>query len=101
VAGGNVNPITPLLEFLSQARDVGLHLIVTRRSGGASRALYESVLMRLRELGSPGILLSGDREEGNLLGNVRPSAQPPGRGWLVTRRGGSQLVQLAWLPPPE
>jgi S-DNA-T family DNA segregation ATPase FtsK/SpoIIIE len=57
--------------------------------------------MRLRELGSPGILLSGDREEGTLLGNVRPSAQPPGRGWLVTRRGGNQLVQLGWLPPPE
>ncbi|HWB36781.1 MAG TPA: type VII secretion protein EccCb, partial [Rugosimonospora sp.] len=101
VAGGSSNPVTPLLEFLSQARDVGLHVILTRRTGGASRALYEPVVMRLRELGSPGILLSGDREEGTLLGNVRPSLQPPGRGYLVTRREGSRLVQLAWLPPPE
>jgi S-DNA-T family DNA segregation ATPase FtsK/SpoIIIE len=100
VAGGSTNPITPLLDFLSQARDVGLHLILTRRTGGASRALYEPVLMRLRELGSPGVLLSGERDEGALLGNVRPSHQPPGRGYLVTRREGGRLVQLAWRPPP-
>jgi S-DNA-T family DNA segregation ATPase FtsK/SpoIIIE len=101
VVGGSGNPLAPLAEFLGQATDVGLHLIVTRRSGGASRALYESFMMRLRELGTPGILMSGDREEGVLLGNVKPSLQPPGRGWLVTRREGARLVQLAWLPPAE
>jgi S-DNA-T family DNA segregation ATPase FtsK/SpoIIIE len=46
-------------------------------------------------------VLSGDREEGPLLGNVRPSAQPPGRGWLVTRKAGARLVQLAQVPPPS
>ncbi|MEV6931463.1 type VII secretion protein EccCa [Dactylosporangium sp. NPDC051485] len=101
VAGGSTNPITPLLDFLSQARDVGLHLILTRRTGGASRALYEPVLMRLRELGSPGVLLSGERDEGALLGNVRSAHQPPGRGYYVTRKEGGRLVQLAWQPPPS
>jgi S-DNA-T family DNA segregation ATPase FtsK/SpoIIIE len=101
VAGGSTNPITPLLDYLSQARDVGLHLILTRRTGGASRALYEPVLMRLRELGSPGVLLSGERDEGALLGNVRSSHQPPGRGYYVTRKEGGRLVQLAWRPPPS
>lgn len=100
VAAG-ANPLSPLIEFLGQARDVGLHLVVTRRSGGASRALYDPLLMRLRELGSPGIVMSGDKSEGVLLGNVKPSQQPPGRGWLVTRRGGARLVQLAWLPPHD
>jgi S-DNA-T family DNA segregation ATPase FtsK/SpoIIIE len=95
VATGPGNPLTPLLEYLPQARDIGLHLIVTRRSGGASRALYEPVIQRLRELSSPGIVMSGDREEGALLGNVRPSPLPPGRGWLVTRREGIRLVQIA------
>ena len=74
---------------------------ITRRSGGASRALYDPVIMRLRELGSPGIVMSGDKNEGVLLGNVKPSPQPPGRGWLVTRREGARLVQLAWLPPAD
>ncbi|GAB1640886.1 type VII secretion protein EccCa [Krasilnikovia sp. MM14-A1259] len=98
VVGGSGNPLTPLLEYLPQARDIGLHLIVARRTGGASRALYEPILMRLRELSTPGMVMSGDRDEGVLLGTVRPGPLPPGRGWLVTRRGGTRLVQLLDLP---
>jgi S-DNA-T family DNA segregation ATPase FtsK/SpoIIIE len=97
VAGGT-NPLLPLLEFLPQARDVGLHLVLTRRAGGVGRALYEPVLQRLRELGTPGIVMSGDRDEGPVVGTVRPGPQPPGRGWLVTRRDGARLVQLATAP---
>jgi len=98
VATGPNNPLHPLLEYLPQARDIGLHLVLTRRSGGAGRAMYEPVIQRLRELSSPGLVMSGDREEGALLGNVRPSPMPPGRGWLVTRKAGVRLVQLAHLP---
>ena len=101
VSGASSNPLALLQDHLGQARDIGLHLILARRSGGASRALYEPVTMSLRELGSPGIVMSGDREEGALLGNVKPSQLPAGRGWLVTRREGTQLVQLAWLDPPQ
>jgi S-DNA-T family DNA segregation ATPase FtsK/SpoIIIE len=95
VAAGPSNPLLPLLDHLAQARDVGLHLVLTRRSGGAGRAMFEPVIQRLRELSSPGLIMSGDRDEGPLLGNVRPSAQPPGRGWLVTRKGGARLIQVA------
>jgi S-DNA-T family DNA segregation ATPase FtsK/SpoIIIE len=97
VATSGMNPLLPLLEYLAQARDVGLHLVLTRRAGGAGRALYEPVLQRLRELGSPGIVMAGDRDEGALVGTVRPGPQPPGRGWLVTRKDGPRLVQLASL----
>ena len=100
VATGGRNPLQPLLEYLAQARDVGLHVVIARRAGGAGRALYDPIIQRLRELGSPGIVMSGDREEGVLLGNVRPSALPPGRGYLVTRRQGARLIQLAYLEPP-
>ncbi len=96
---GGPNPLAPLLEFLAQAKDVGLHLIVTRRSGGAARALFEPVIARLRELSTPGIVMSGNPDEGPLLGTVKPSAMPPGRGTLVGRKAGQQLVQIAWLPP--
>jgi S-DNA-T family DNA segregation ATPase FtsK/SpoIIIE len=87
------------VEHLAQARDVGLHLVVTRRAGGAGRAQFDPVLQRLRELGSPGIVMSGDRDEGALIGSVRPSPQPPGRGWMVSRRHGTRLIQLAYLEP--
>lgn len=99
IASAGSNPLSPLLELLPQARDIGLHLIITRRVGGAARALYEPILQRLRELDSPVLLMSGNREEGPLIGNLRPSAQPPGRGTLVRRRDGTQLIQLAWTEP--
>ncbi len=99
VAGAGINPLSALTELLPQARDVGLHLILARRSGGASRALYEPVLQRLRELDTPGLQMSGNREEGALLGNLKPSPQPPGRGFLVRRADGTQLIQTAWMDP--
>jgi DNA segregation ATPase FtsK/SpoIIIE, S-DNA-T family len=99
VATGPTNPLQPLLEYLAHARDIGLHLVLTRRTGGAGQALYEPVIRRLRELSSPGMVLSGDRDEGALLGAVRPGPLPPGRGWLVTRKEGVRLVQLAHLGP--
>lgn len=97
VATGSGNPLTPLLDYLAHAKDVGVHLIVARRSGGAARALYEPVIARMRDLVPAGLVMSGSRDEGNLLGAVRPSEMPAGRGILVRRSGGS-LVQLAWLP---
>jgi DNA segregation ATPase FtsK/SpoIIIE, S-DNA-T family len=99
VASGGNNPLSALHELLPQARDIGLHLIITRRVGGVARALYEPVLQRLRELDSPGLLMSGNREEGAVFGTLRPSPQPPGRGTLVRRRDGQQLIQTAWSDP--
>ena len=95
------NPLAVLSDVLPQARDIGLHLIVVRASGGASRATYEPVIQRLRELGSPGLAMSASRDEGVLLGTVRSSAMPAGRGMLVHRRAGEQLVQVAWLPEAD
>jgi S-DNA-T family DNA segregation ATPase FtsK/SpoIIIE len=95
VANPGRNPLSPLMDFLPQARDVGLHLIIARASGGASRALFEPLIQRVRELGSPGLILSGSKEEGILLGDAKPSPQPPGRGHLVRRRARTSLVQVA------
>ncbi|MPZ27566.1 MAG: type VII secretion protein EccCa [Micromonosporaceae bacterium] len=99
VSAAQPNPLAPLLEFLPQARDVGLHLVLARRSGGAARSMFEQFVQRLKELDTPGLVMSGSRDEGKLLGDVRPSPLPPGRGWLVTRDRGAQLVQLAHRPP--
>ena len=99
VATQQSSPVALLQPLLPQARDVGLHVIVARRSGGASRALYEPVIQSLRDLAMPGLLLSGSRDEGPLLGNVRPSVSQPGRGQLVTRDRGREVVQMAWTDP--
>ncbi|MFD4427825.1 type VII secretion protein EccCa [Nocardia sp. NPDC058497] len=91
------NPLSPLVEFIPHAKDIGFHLIIARRSGGASRALYEPVVSRMRDVGCIGLVMSGSRDEGQLFGTVRASAMPPGRGTLVTRNA-IDLVQLAWSP---
>ncbi|MCU1351642.1 MAG: cell division FtsK/SpoIIIE, partial [Acidimicrobiales bacterium] len=95
VAAPTGNPLAPLLDLLAQGRDIGLHLVVARRVSGASRAFFEPVLQRLKELGTPGVILSGDRQEGALLGAHRASEQPPGRGLLVRAKGEPTLFQVA------
>jgi S-DNA-T family DNA segregation ATPase FtsK/SpoIIIE len=92
------NPVAVLQPLLAQATDVGLHLTLTRRSGGASRATFESVMQTLRDLASPGILLSGSPDEGQLIGNVKASLAVPGRAKVITREHGLQIMQLAYSP---
>ena len=93
------NPLSPLLEYLPHARDVGLHVIVARASGGAARAMFDPFLARLRELGSVGLMMSAAPEEGVLLGSVRPVPLPPGRATLTVRGSPDERVQLAWAEP--
>ncbi len=100
VATANSNPLSPLLEFVPQAKDLGLHLVVARRSGGAARAMFEPLLAGLRDAGCMALLMSGSPDEGLTIGSVRQSPMPPGRGTLITRRASPQLVQVAWSPPP-
>jgi S-DNA-T family DNA segregation ATPase FtsK/SpoIIIE len=96
VATQQTSPVALLQPLLAQARDVGLHVMVARRSGGASRALYEPVIQSLRDLAMPQLMLSGSPDEGPLLGNLRPQPMPPGRGRLITRERGVEVVQSAW-----
>jgi S-DNA-T family DNA segregation ATPase FtsK/SpoIIIE len=99
VSGPQAHPFQPLLEHLAHGGDRGLHVIVTRRTGGAARALFEPFLGRMRDVGTHGLLLAGERDEGPLIGGLRPQALPPGRGHLVTRGQPARLLQLAWTPP--
>ena len=100
VAASTGNPLTPLADFLPHATDLGLHVVVARRSGGAARAMFDPLLARMRELGCMGVMMSASPDDGVLLGSVRPSSQPPGRGTLITRRDGEHLIQVGWTEPP-
>jgi S-DNA-T family DNA segregation ATPase FtsK/SpoIIIE len=99
VATQSGNPLQPLSEFLPQAKDVGLHMVVARRTGGSGRALFDPILGKLKEISAPGFVGSGSKDEGVLWGGVKPSEMPPGRGVLSTRKGGAQLMQVAWVKP--
>jgi S-DNA-T family DNA segregation ATPase FtsK/SpoIIIE len=91
---GSAGPLAPLAEYLTQSRELGFHLVLARRVGGISRALLSDPLVgRLRELGSPGLVLSGDHREGVVLGDQRAMQRPPGRGVLVHRGNPAEVVQ--------
>ena len=99
IGGGSLNhPLLPLAEYLPQARDIGLRLIVTRRSGGAGRAMMDPIIGRLRDLSCNGLVMSGSKEEGGLFGGYKASAMPPGRGMLVSRSMKSGVIQLSRMP---
>jgi S-DNA-T family DNA segregation ATPase FtsK/SpoIIIE len=94
LVAGATNPLLPIVDLLPQARDIGLHVVLARSAGGAGRAMFEPVVQRLREMGTPTLLMSASKDEGQLFG-VKPQALPAGRGYLVARRGAPRLVQTA------
>lgn len=95
VATAMGNPLQPLLELLGHARDIGLRVILARRSGGIGRALFDPVIARLRDLSCDVLLLSGDADEGYIVGRHRMQKLIAGRGELVSRTRGADMVQVA------
>lgn len=94
IAAGD--PFAALLAVLPHARDIGLHMVIARRSAGAGRALYEPVLAAVRDGDAAGLQLSTGTDEGPTLAAGRARVLPPGRGVLVTRSGGQRIIQTAW-----
>ncbi|TDC67959.1 type VII secretion protein EccCa [Streptomyces hainanensis] len=97
-AASPANPLAMLAAHLPYARDVGISVIVARNAAGVSRAMFDPLVQRMRDLGAQGLILSGDPKEGELLHGARARPLPPGRAQLVSRRRGAPLVQLGWLP---
>lgn len=98
LVSGGTDPLRPFVPFLPAARDLRLHLILARPVAGASRALYEPVLQSLRDNGGSGLVLSGERAEGQLFPGVRAEPLPPGRGVWVRRGERPVPVQVARVP---
>jgi S-DNA-T family DNA segregation ATPase FtsK/SpoIIIE len=101
LTSGGQSPMDPFLPYVAAGRDIKLHFIVTRRASGASRQLYEPFLSAVLESGAAGLVLSGDRSEGQLFTGAYPGDYPPGRGLFVRRGDGPQLVQTAMADPVQ
>ncbi|RMI29786.1 type VII secretion protein EccCa [Streptomyces triticirhizae] len=99
VATSRGNPLAPLLDFLPHARAMGLNVFLTRQAGGASRAVLEPVLGRMKELNFPVVLLSVPKDEMPIWG-IKPAERARGRGVLLHRRLGTVPVQLARADSP-
>ena len=93
------NPLAELVDLLPQAGDIGLHVILTRRMGGAARASFEKVLQMMGDLAVTGILLSGNPSEGAIINGVKPRRAIPGRAQVIHRDLGVVSAQMASTPP--
>ncbi|HEX6676217.1 MAG TPA: type VII secretion protein EccCa [Actinomycetes bacterium] len=94
------SPLAPLADMLGRGRELGFHLVLARPVSGTARTSFEPLFQRVRELGTAGLVLRGDPQEGPVLGGRRAGPQPPGRGHLVRPGEEDVLVQVAWAPPP-
>ena len=101
VATASGNPLMPVVELASHARDIGFHIVLARRSGGLGRAMFDPVIARLKDLSSDILLMSGDRDEGFIAGRSRMQRLVPGRGELVSRVRPQEMIQVADHPINE
>ncbi|MEU2036520.1 type VII secretion protein EccCa [Nocardia amamiensis] len=96
---GSMNPLEPLKEIIVDGRDTGLHVIAARNIAQADSALYDNVIGQMRNLNCSGLIMDGSKLDGALIGDVRATKQPPGRGILVEPMTSRRdLVQVARLP---
>jgi S-DNA-T family DNA segregation ATPase FtsK/SpoIIIE len=98
IVNAGTNPLGQILDLIPHARDIGLHLILARRIAGSARTSFEPVLVRVREMSEQGLILSGDPSEGPVLGGLRATPAPPGRGRLIRHRAPPELIQVLWVP---
>lgn len=97
-ASGN-QPLGEFVSYLPSGRDLGLHVVMTRRVLGASRGLFEPFALGVRESGCLALLMSGDRSEGQLFAGVRPTNMPAGRAQHIRAGEQTRIVQTAYLAP--
>ncbi len=86
----------PLRDILPHARDVGLHVVIARKSGGAPRALFDPVLAEIRDQSPQVLLFDADRDEGQILG-IKPVSLSPGRATMQIRGEVIGVCQVAEL----
>ncbi len=101
LAAGGLDPLAPLLPHLPGARDLDLHLVITRPVAGSGRALYTPVLQTIRDTGAAVLLMNGDRAEGQIIGRTYPEQQPPGRGRYHRRGTKPFILQTAQTLAPR
>ncbi|MGO1417496.1 MAG: FtsK/SpoIIIE domain-containing protein [Candidatus Corynebacterium faecigallinarum] len=83
-----------LVPLLPHAADIGLHLVLARRSAGMARNAFSPLMQGTRDQ-SAWLVLSAPREDGPVAGQVL-CPREPGRGLLV--QGSAVELQVAVAP---
>nr|WP_229481609.1 FtsK/SpoIIIE domain-containing protein [Mycolicibacterium mageritense] len=92
------HPLAALEPFLSNASEVGLHVIVGRRVAGWTRANGSPLVGPLLRTQEPAVVMSSDKSEGEIAGGVKGAKLEDGRGVYVEPLGAGR-VQIAVSDP--
>ena len=98
LSSGGEDPLARLIPYLPSARDLRLHVFLTRPVAGVARASFEPGIQSLRDTGGTGLVLSGERSEGQVYPRVYAEQMVPGRARIVRRGRAPGVVQLAHFP---
>ena len=89
----------PLHPYLPHARDVGLHIVLSRKAGAFSRALYTPLISGIMDAQPDILIYSADPADGPIAG-VKTTVAAPGRAQLVRESARVGPIQVA-LPHAE
>ena len=98
--GTNMSPLAQLAPYVSDAEDLGLHIVATadvRQFSYQSQGL--TVLGRTMTMQPPILIMNGHRSHGAVVPGVFAEPQREGKGRLVTRQG-TQGALVGWSEPP-
>ncbi|MGB6022381.1 MAG: type VII secretion protein EccCa [Ornithinimicrobium sp.] len=95
LTAGGTSPLQPLVPYIAMSAEINLDVVITRKAAGAARGVFESTFAAIRDSGATGLMFSGDRSEGQLLGTVRPQKLPTGRALIVRAGQSVRTVQVA------
>lgn len=83
---GTGYPLGPVTRFIPRGKEVGLHLIVSRRIAQWGRTQTNPVIAEMVKSKAPAVVMDGDPDEGPIIGHTKAAPADPGRGLYVTDR---------------
>ena len=83
---GTGYPLGALTPYIARGREVGLHLVVSRRIAQWGRTMANPMVGEMVKVKSPAIVMDGDPGEGPIIGDTKARPAGPGRGLYVTDR---------------
>ncbi|MBS9535984.1 type VII secretion protein EccCb [Mycobacterium sp. M1] len=97
MGGSAQSVLTPLVSVVERGRQIGLHVIAaTSVHNWATNGTMNKLIQAMGTAGSGVLILDGPPEK--IVDGIKAAPRAPGRGELVYRRAGRQLMQVA-LPP--
>lgn len=98
---GNQSALQPLTKAIERGRTIGVHVLAaTTAERFYQTGTSNKVIAAMDTAGASVLIMDSDPKEA-YVDKIKGAPRVPGRGELVTRKEGRQLVQVAMTAPPD